>query len=96
MSTIDVHAFHRMNLDDAQQAADDLANDLATKFDVDYGWDGDVIHFERSGVAGTITVGKTEIHVVAKLGLLLMMLKERIEEETRHYLQTHFGCTFDE
>jgi len=94
MSIIDVRAFHKMSLDDAQQAADDLAGELATKFDVDYGWEGDVIHFERSGVAGTITVGKSEIHVVARLGLLLMMLKERIEAEIRQYLQTHFKCTF--
>lgn len=96
MSIVDVHAFHKMNLGDAQQAADDLASELATKFDVDYGWDGDVIHFERSGVAGTITVGESEIHVVARLGLLLMMLQGRIEEEIREYLQTHFGCTFED
>ena len=95
MSTIDVRAFHCMNLDDAQQAADDLANDLALKFDVDYGWDGDVIHFERSGVEGTITVGKSEIHVEATLSLLLTMLKGRIEDETRHYLKSHFGCNFE-
>ena len=94
MSTIDVRAFHKMSLDDAQKAADELASELADRFDVDYGWDGDVIHFKRSGVAGTITVGKSEIHVVAKLGLLLMMLRERLEADIRHYLRTHFHCTF--
>ena len=94
MSTIDVRAIHKMSLDDAQMAADELASELAERFDVDYGWDGDVIHFERSGVAGTITVGKSEIHVVAKLGLLLIMLRDRIEADIRHYLSKRFMCTF--
>jgi len=95
MATIDIHAGHKMKKKEAQQAADGLASDLAEKFDIDYGWEGDAIHFERAGVSGTITVGKTEIRIVAQLGFLLMMLKGRIEEEIRHYLQQHFGCTFN-
>jgi putative polyhydroxyalkanoate system protein len=94
MSMIDICAYHQMNHADAQQAADDLASDLAEKFDIDYGWDENVIHFERPGVNGSITVGEHEIHVVAKLGFLLALLKIRIEEEIRKYLQSHFGCTF--
>lgn len=94
MSTIDICANHQMNHADAQQAADDLASDLAEKFGIDYGWDENVIHFERPGVNGTITVGKHQIHVAAQLGLLLALLKIRIEEEIRKYLQSHFDCTF--
>lgn len=96
MSTIDICAFHQMNHAAAQQAADDLASDLAGKFDIDYGWDEDVILFERPGVNGSITVGKEEIHVTAQLGFLLTMLKSRIENEIRQYLQSHFGCTFSD
>jgi hypothetical protein len=39
-------------------------------------------------------VGDKEIHIRAHLGILLMMLKSRIEDEVREYLQSHFGCTF--
>lgn len=95
MSVIDICAFHKMNHEEAQQAADDLAADLARKFNIDYGWDGDVIHFERHGVSGSISVGKCEIRINARLGFLLAMLKERIEEEIKHYLESHFNCTFD-
>ena len=95
MSTIDICAFHKMNHADAQQAADDLASDLAEKFDIEYGWDEDVIYFERVGVSGSITVGARKIHIVAQLGLLLVILKGRIEAEIRDYLRSHFGCTFD-
>ncbi|MGH8034015.1 MAG: polyhydroxyalkanoic acid system family protein [Lysobacterales bacterium] len=94
MSLIDICAFHQLKHRDAQQAADDLAADLAQKFAIDYGWDGNVIHFERQGVSGSITVGKREIRVKARLGLLLAILKGRIEEEITQYLQSHFGCTF--
>lgn len=95
MSTIEINAHHRLKKKAAQDAADSLANDLAQKFDIEYGWDGDAIHFERAGVSGSITVSKSEIRIEAQLGFLLMMLKGRIEDEIRQYLQEHFGCTFD-
>ena len=63
MSQIDVRARHHMSRDDAQAAADELACDLAKKFDIDYGWEGDHIHFERSGVHGVITVREREIRI---------------------------------
>ena len=84
-----------MNKEDAQQAADDLARDLAEKFTIDYGWEEDHIHFERPGVHGMITVGEKEIRIKAQLGLLLALLKGRIEDEIVRYLKGHFNCTFD-
>jgi putative polyhydroxyalkanoate system protein len=96
MSVIDIHAHHTMDREDAQWAADDLARDLAEQFDIDYGWDEDAIHFERPGVHGQITVIDGDIHIKAELGLLLMFLKTRIEEEIVNYLRDHFGCTFDD
>jgi len=95
MSLINVCAHHTMNKEDAQQAADDLARDLAEKFSIDYGWEEDHIHFERPGVHGMITVGEKEIRIKAQLGLLLVLLKSRIEDEIVRYLEGHFGCTFD-
>jgi len=94
MSYIDMHARHSMPREEAQAAADELACDLARKFDIDYGWEGDHIHFERPGVNGTITVREREIRIEARLGLMLMFLKPQIESEITHYLQDHFGCTF--
>lgn len=79
---------------EAQQAADELARDLAQKFEIDYGWDGDHIHFERPGVHGKITVRENEIRIKAVLGLMLIFLKPLIEEEITDYLVNHFGCDF--
>ena len=94
MSAIDVCAHHTMTKEDAQQAADELAQDLADKFTIDYGWDEDAIHFERPGVHGMITVGENEIRIQAELGIFLALLKTRIEDEIVSYLKEHFGCTF--
>ena len=94
MSHIDVHAHHSMSHEAAQNAAEELAADLAVKFSIDYGWDGDAIHFERPGVHGTINVVNSEIRVQAYLGFLLAMMKSPIEQEIIRYLREHFDCTF--
>lgn len=94
MPAIDIHAMHKMSREDAQDAADQLAQDLAEKFDIEYGWDEDTIHFERTGVNGTITVDGKQIHIVAELGFLLSMFKDKLESEIRRYLKDHFQCTF--
>lgn len=95
MSHIDIQARHNLSHDDAVAAADKLCEELASKFDIDYGWDEDTIHFERSGVNGSISVLENEIGIQAKLGFMLMMLKDPIEQEIVRHLQTHFGCDPD-
>lgn len=96
MSNIDMHAHHSLSREDAQSAANRLAADLAEKFDINWNWSGDHIHFDRPGVDGTITVRESEIRIKARLGLVLMFLKGRIEEEIVSYLSEHFDCTFPE
>jgi putative polyhydroxyalkanoate system protein len=95
VSTIDIHAHHTLSHEDALQAADDLSCDLAEKFGIDYGWEDEVIHFERPGVNGQIVVQDSELRIQANLGLMLMMLKGPIEQEIFRYLKEHFGCNFD-
>ncbi|NIP17258.1 MAG: polyhydroxyalkanoic acid synthase, partial [Xanthomonadales bacterium] len=92
--TIDIHAHHQMSHEQAQHAADELSRDLAEKFGIDYGWDGDTIHFERPGVHGQILVNDSVLHIQAHLGFMLVMLKGPIEREIVRYLEEHFGCTF--
>jgi len=95
VSTIDIHAHHTLSHEDALTAADELSSDLAKKFGIDYGWEDEVIHFERPGVSGQITVNETELSIQANLGFMLMMLKGPIEQEIVSYLKEHFGCSFE-
>ena len=56
-----------------------------------YEWQGDRIHFKRQGVAGFLDVGKEEVHLEAKLGLLLAFLKPTIEGHINDNLDRVFG-----
>ena len=94
MSSIDIHAHHTLSHDEALTAADELSADLAEKFGIDYGWQDEVIHFERPGVNGHILVMENELRIQAQLGFMLMMLKGPIEQEIYRYLKEHFGCSF--
>jgi len=96
MSTIDIHAHHNLSHEDALTAADELSCDLSEKFGIDYGWEDEVIHFERPGVHGQIFVQDSELRIQATLGFMLMMLKRPIEQEIERYLESHFGCSFEE
>jgi putative polyhydroxyalkanoate system protein len=88
--TIDIKKNHAKSLEDAQQVADELAQDLADKFSIQYHWDGDTIVFDRPGVSGEIDVDAEVVHVRAKLGFLLSYLEPAVEKEINRYLDEHF------
>ena len=90
MSDIDIRHHHSLPLPKARKAVEDIAKKLASKFDMDYGWDGDELHFNRSGVDGRIHVGAKQIRVTAKLGFLLSALKGTVEQEIRKVLAERF------
>lgn len=89
--SIDIHKPHALSLEDAQAVADELARDLADKFGIDYGWDGDTLVFERPGVNGEIDVDGESIHVRARLGFLFTYLQPAVEREIHRYLDEHFS-----
>lgn len=86
MSAIDITRRHNLDHDRAIKAADDLAKSLSQRFDVDYKWDGDVLHFKRSGAKGEMTVSADTIHLHMELGLMLRAFKPRIEKEIHDQL----------
>ncbi len=88
--SIDIEKAHSMRLEDAQQVADELASDLADKFSVDYGWEGDTILFERPGVNGKIDVDDERVRVRARLAFLFTYLQPAVEREINRYLDEHF------
>jgi len=88
--TIDIRKDHAKSLEDAQQVADELAQDLADKFSIQYHWDGDTIVFDRPGVSGEIDVDAKAVHVRAKLGFFLSYLEPAVEREINRYLDEHF------
>ena len=90
MSRIDIRHPHSLPKAKARKAIEEVAKKLAEKFDMDYGWDGDTLNFNRSGVDGHIHLGDKQIRVTAQLGFLLSALKGTVEQEIRRVLAERF------
>lgn len=90
MSTIDIRHPHGLPPAQARQAVEDFMARLGERFGLDYRWEGDVLHFKRSGVDGHIAVEPRELHVTATLGFLLAAMKGPIEQEIRRVLGEKF------
>jgi len=91
MSKIDISRKHSQSHKAAKAAVDKTVAAIAKKFGVTSGWDGDTLHFERSGVKGFIAVTKNTVRVTAELGFLLGMMKPQIEAEIETQLDKNFG-----
>ena len=76
MSHIDITREHSRPLKEARAAIERVAEHLAEKFDVEYGWEGNTMAFTRGGVDGHIEVSPRQVHVTATLGFLLGAIRE--------------------
>ena len=79
MSKITIRRRHGLDHKKAKSAAEKIARDLKSRFDLEYAWDGDHIAFERPGLTGTLQVGKTDLRLDVELSFLLSALKGPIE-----------------
>ena len=91
MPSIEIKRQHSRPLPEAKKSVQRVADHIAKKFDVTYGWEGNTLHFKRSGVDGHIKVSTKLIHVTANLGFLLMAIKGPVEREIHRYLEEEFG-----
>ena len=91
MSSIEIRHAHSLPPAQARKAVEDFAAKLNERFGVDSCWEGDVLHFKRTGVDGHITLQPGELRVSAKLGLLFTAMKGSIEKEMRRALDERFS-----
>jgi putative polyhydroxyalkanoate system protein len=91
MPSIDIRRSHSKSMKDAKAAVERVAEKISEKFEVECGWNGNSLEFSRSGVDGSISLSKGEVHVVANLGFMLGMLKGSIESEIHRYLDREFA-----
>ncbi|MCB1560154.1 MAG: polyhydroxyalkanoic acid system family protein [Xanthomonadales bacterium] len=91
MSSIDIQRSHQRSATEVRDAVERLAEKMADRFGVEYGWNGDVMAFERPGVEGEIRIGDQAVQVVAELGFMLSMMKGPIEAEIHRYLDEKLG-----
>jgi putative polyhydroxyalkanoate system protein len=91
MSTIEIRHPHALPPAQARQAVEDFAIKLGERFGIDYRWEGDVLHFKRSGVDGRITLLPDSLLLNARLGLFFAAMQGTIEQEMRRVLGERFS-----
>jgi len=92
MPSISISRAHDLPHKKARDAAERIARDLKQRFELDYGWDGDDVTFERPGVTGRMHVGKDRVTLDVKLGFLLTPIKPAIEREIHAQLYKLFAA----
>ncbi|WP_411834835.1 polyhydroxyalkanoic acid system family protein [Pseudoxanthomonas mexicana] len=91
MSRIDIQHPHSKTPAQAREAVEAIAGKLSDRFGVDCRWEGDTLHFNRTGVEGRIALLPDALRVSADLGFLLAAMKGPIEAEIRRILGERFG-----
>ena len=76
-----------------RQRVERMSRALASKFGAECRWQGDVLAIEHPNVNGTISIAGEEIVVEAKLGFLLAMFRDRVDEELVRVLDAEFPET---
>lgn len=87
---IDIKRQHALGIEKARTVIGHIAESLEQKFGVVPSWQGDTLHFARSGVDGFIAVSGADVHVSARLGMLLAPLKSTVEAEILRKLDKYF------
>lgn len=86
MSDIKYVRTHRLSLSQAKEIAQKTADDLAEEYDLRSEWEGDTLHFHRSGVEGHMAVSTEDIALDVKLGFLLRPFKAKFEQHIERHL----------
>jgi putative polyhydroxyalkanoate system protein len=81
---------HQLSLQQARDAAQQVAERMAEEFDMTLQWQGDLLSFERSGVSGSLAVGTAEAKLQITLGLFFQVFAAKIEEKAARHMKKMF------
>ena len=90
MSRIHLRREHDLTPKAARKKVERVAEVLASRFDAECQWNGDVLSVNHPSVNGKVTVGKNDVVVEAKLGLLVAMFRDCIDAELVRILDKEF------
>jgi putative polyhydroxyalkanoate system protein len=91
MADINFTQQHTLSHEKAKEAAQKVADELAAEYDLTCFWEGDILHFERSGVNGSLAVEKKEAKIKIKLGFFLSAFSRKIEDQVTKNMQKVFA-----
>jgi putative polyhydroxyalkanoate system protein len=84
---------HRLPHKKARAAAQRVADQLADEYDMALEWDGDVLHFKRSGVSGKLLVLECEATLEISLDFLFKAFAPTIEQKVAAKMKKMFGAS---
>jgi putative polyhydroxyalkanoate system protein len=90
MSKIHLRREHDLTPKAARKKVERVAEALASRFDAECEWQGDVLSVNHPNVNGKVTVGRNEVVVEARLGFLVALFRDRIDEELVRILDKEF------
>jgi putative polyhydroxyalkanoate system protein len=92
MADINIIQPHNLAPAEARVAAEKVAEKMAKEFDLACQWHGDTLKFERSGVAGSLTLAASQAHMNIKLGFLMGAFASAIEGKVAEKMRTVFAA----
>jgi putative polyhydroxyalkanoate system protein len=93
MARMSIARKHHLTHKKAKEAAQKVADDLKARYDLAYAWRGNQIDFNRPGLSGTMVVSKDEVRLDCELGMLLSLLRPKLESEIDKEFEKRFGKT---
>ena len=91
MAEISIVQAHGLTPKKAREAAQQVADKMAGEFSLECEWKGDVLHFERSGVQGSLAVEQEQVEMTIKLGFLMSAFAPGIEAKVAESMKKVFG-----
>jgi putative polyhydroxyalkanoate system protein len=88
MSEIKYKREHHLSIREAKKLAQKAADDLGKEYDLVSEWEGDTLHFHRSGVDGRMHVTAHYIDLNVKLGFLLRPFRSAFEHHIERNIDT--------
>lgn len=86
MSEIRYKREHHLSIKEAKKIAQKAADELGREYDLVSEWEGDTLHFHRSGVDGHMHVTPHYIDLNVKLGFLLRPFRSAFEHHIERNL----------
>jgi putative polyhydroxyalkanoate system protein len=92
MSRIYIQRDHALDSRTLRRRAESLAKQLQSEYGGNYRWEGNTVHYNYSGgIDARLTLQDDDILVDVKLGVLMLLLKNRLQQEIERYLDKHLG-----
>ena len=95
MGDITIVQQHVLSMDDARSAAQKVADQMQTDYEMSWEWQGDVLVFQRSGFSGTLALAEGEATLELSLGIMLRGFAKKIEEQVTKNMAKVFGMDLD-